>query len=107
MSFASGPFRPRCDGRIASKHSKGFGLPAWALTLSGVTIKNLLLLAALLTELAGDSDEGVFFFWTRASPRTLRIEIGVVVLRSGVPVSCFIWIGDCGLPVAGGLTEGE
>jgi hypothetical protein len=91
MSLASGPLRPRCDGRMASKHSNGFGLPACAFTLSGVTIRNLLLLALLAMELVGDSDaEDDFFFCTRASPRTLRIEMGVAALRSDTPASCLM-----------------
>jgi len=91
VSLARGPLRPRWEGLISSKHSNGLGLSAWAFTLSGVTMKNLLLLLlllALLAEVPRGESVGLeaFFLCTRASPRTLRIAMGADALRSDFPL---------------------
>ena len=103
VSLASGPLRPFCVVRIASKHSNGLCLPACALMDVGVTMTNLL--PPPSGSLDGDADDDDDFFFSTRAFFTLRIGIGALLLLPPAD-SCLI-LGDCGLAGCRGLTDAE
>lgn len=90
VSLARGPLRPLCVVRMASKHSKGFGLPDWALIRLGV----------MMTNLPGAS---AFRFSTLPGPLIFRIGLAALPLLLCSSLMC----GDRGLDERCELLDGD